>query len=318
MPTPSLSRAVIVLVALLGAAGCSKETISPPYAATLGGGEVWIYTPNGPSSCPSDHPQRRVAGDAVVCGAPGVDFAAVTRFECAEASLDCDALYGCTAKKLSLCDATTTTADCGGDGPAVFACRSVSGCIWFTHGCLANGFEASLCPIDDVCCASADGGGLTAYPDSVALAGSASDFIDDYGTGFIGLDDGFTLDVVEADPSGFTGPAITCPAPDAHPFLCGSTTWVLVANAAQTQPWFVGRQDLGSYGFTIDRRTLQNGMTKARVCMYSHADAPSATCPLTPPSEPHCATSGTLTIGTSSARAEFVYGSATWVVDFLP
>ena len=45
-------------------------------------------------------------------------------------------------------------AECGGadDGP-LFACyASGGGCLWFEHGCLAQGFVASSCPADDLCC----------------------------------------------------------------------------------------------------------------------------------------------------------------------
>lgn len=45
-------------------------------------------------------------------------------------------------------------AECGGadDGP-LFACyASGGGCLWFEHGCLAQGFVASSCAADDVCC----------------------------------------------------------------------------------------------------------------------------------------------------------------------
>lgn len=297
-------------------ARCNKDETVAPVPVQLGGGEALVYASNGPSTCPTAYPTKRNAGTVVVCGNAQVDFSTVTRVECAGAGIDCNMLYGCMAQRLSLCDATSTTANCGGDGPPVFGCRAVSGCIWFTNGCLANGFDPSSCPVGDICCEGTDGGGSAAYTD-FALAGSASDFIDDYGDSMIGLDDAFVLNVVEAEPAGFTGPSITCPAPDAHPFLCGSTTWALVSNAAASPPWFVGRQDFGSYGFTLERRTLASGETKGRVCLYSHVEEKVAACPATPPAEPHCATAGTLTLGTGSGRAEFTYGSGTWVVDFL-
>lgn len=315
--TTLFSRAAVLLAIVFVGAGCRGEATSRPIRVSLGGGEALSYPRRGPSSCPSDYPVRRVVGQGVVCAEERVDFGAVTRAECVMGGVDCDGLHGCVAKHLSRCDATSTTADCGGSGPPVFACRSATGCMWFTHGCLAIGYDPSLCPVDDICCHPADGGGTSAFATSFELAGSASDFIDDYGTGYIELDDHFVLDVTEAEPPGFTSPSITCPSSEAHPVLCGNTTWNPVSNAAQTTPWFVGRRDLGAYGFTIEQRRLADGRTRGRVCLYSHTDEKIAACPATPPATPRCATAGTLTLGATGGRAAFTFQSGTWVVDFL-
>lgn len=43
-------------------------------------------------------------------------------------------------------------ADCGGTGVEPrFACDGLD-CVWFARGCVAQGYEASPCPADDLCC----------------------------------------------------------------------------------------------------------------------------------------------------------------------
>ena len=42
-------------------------------------------------------------------------------------------------------------AECGGTtGGPIFACAGR--CFWFEHGCVAEGFTATVCPADDLCC----------------------------------------------------------------------------------------------------------------------------------------------------------------------
>src|SRR5262245_54408039 len=61
---------------------------------------------------------------------------------------------GCPGPQPALADcfAGNFFADCGGDGEPRLACSDTEGCMWFSGGCVAAGFEASSCPADDICC----------------------------------------------------------------------------------------------------------------------------------------------------------------------
>jgi len=60
---------------------------------------------------------------------------------------------------LASCEVGLFRADCGGSGPATFACDPVSGqqCRWFATACVAREFLASDCGYGDPCCHGSPG-----------------------------------------------------------------------------------------------------------------------------------------------------------------
>jgi hypothetical protein len=64
---------------------------------------------------------------------------------------------GSVRPSLSECVAGSTYAECEGSGEPRFAC-SAHRCLWFSNGCIAEGFVPSECPPSDPCCVAAPGG----------------------------------------------------------------------------------------------------------------------------------------------------------------
>ena len=60
----------------------------------------------------------------------------------------------CDNPPLAMCSQTALSATCPStdDEGSRFACRDDGMCLWFTNGCVAEGFEASSCPASNICC----------------------------------------------------------------------------------------------------------------------------------------------------------------------
>ena len=147
---------------------------------------------------------------------------------------------------------------------------------------------------------------------------ASADFVGSYGSAPIALDDAFVLDVASGEPAGWTGIAVTCPQAGGSPLFCDPSAGAILSAGGSGGSWVVAATSLGVTGFTIEVRTTELGAMRGRVCEYTHPDAVPTACPATPPSAPSCATSGTITLGSTGARAAVSFGSASWVLDFAP
>lgn len=312
----------LLALALVSLTSCDEPTPLP-----LGGGNALVV--DADATCPDAYPNRHPAGEHVICGDEGFSVAATTRVACADAGIDCDALYGCTPMPLSACEATRTTADCGGEGPPTFACEpghAGAGCRWYVRGCLADGAIASPCPSDDLCCVGQNAG---APPDTATFAPFASDvggsfgsananyaaglFTSRFGTAPIGLDDDFTFAVTATDPPSATGVVVTCPNPTLDPF-CAWEPKQSFSNGA-SDFGVSASMGFGTSGYTVEIRTVL-GVEKARVCSFSVTDLAVTTCTTdAPPARGRCFSDGLVELGTSRIRVTVPTGEGDVILE---
>lgn len=185
---------------------------------------------------------------------------------------------------------TTVSADCGGEGGPVLACSRRGECRWFAGACVAEGFEATPCAADDVCC-------LEGYPfdaswkDPTPEDSSVFDFLFGFGTSPWDVARATTLDVA-LDPSlAASTPTMACTeaAPggpcdelrDARRGLDGS----LVV-------WLSGPANLSGWHLWLEASRDVDGALVARTCRVPFVDGVFYACDYA--SEPECASSGQL------------------------
>lgn len=312
-----LSRRYLFVPWVAWAIACAEG--GPPRALELGGGHA-IVLRSSDATCPAGFDARHEAGDAIVCGDAAFTVAQVTRGECADHDLDCDALYGCVVQPLSACDSTSTTADCGGEGPTTLGCVAApftTGCRWFVGGCVADGFAASPCPAEDLCCEQGSWGQPTAYPDVDGASNypgyAAGSFTSSYGAEPIALDAGFGMTVSEVEPPAATDIVITCPTPTADPFLCTSAG--TLGSSGSDAGFTVFGSGLGTSGFVIDLRSI-DGTTKARACHYLIPDSAVNACHDDATAGANCTAEGTVELGAERVRVTAIFGASTWVLEF--
>lgn len=189
-------------------------------------------------------------------------------------------------------------AECGGDGPDLFACKfedDASSCRWFVGGCAPEGYVASSCPAEDLCCH--DGFPFT---DAEADYGQRSDVAWHlYGDGIRPWNrtDHMAISVA-VDPSLVPEPtALDCSA-DFYPEFSNPCTQDY-ATAGGLLPIFdlllisLGAVDLVGVRLLIEIDTTATPV-RARACTAPYNDVMPNACP--PHESVDCATSGTLTL----------------------
>jgi hypothetical protein len=74
--------------------------------------------------------------------------------------------------------------------------------------------------------------------------------------------------------------------------------------------------DEGSSGFSIETHVRADGRPMARACYAYHNDALPGSCPARDRALTRCATSGSVMLGGTHARATFTTERGEWIVDF--
>jgi len=213
---------------------------------------------------------------------------------------------------LAACTRGRAFADCGGTGPPRLACRvGMAGgeCMWFVTSCVADGFIASECASDAVCC-------VNDWPYTPTGSGRDSflhPFL--YGYGARPWDGERVLSVtveVDADLGPGSG-MFTCEG--TPPFSGGQNPCATGAkvkpSSARTGHWLsfdlAPRNDLYGWTVWVELDTTRTPLV-ARVCTSSFTDARQLMCKLL--FEPVCATAGRVTLSTLPADAAGLAGLA--------
>lgn len=204
---------------------------------------------------------------------------------------------------IEACERGVAWADCGGDGAPRFACSGFD-CLWFTGGCVAEGFVASPCPATDLCCQSTSSGSA-AGPFS-PVTGSERDF----GVHAVTLGWGTEpwdaqreahLSVSVAVLPTASRPSLACDAPgellvdapcDAGPTHTSAGTSMRGHVATAYVGWSAGTY--AGHGLVIEVFDLDGSPRRARVCAVPFSDAATGGCAT--PAPRGCAVSGTVTL----------------------
>ncbi len=188
---------------------------------------------------------------------------------------------GCAAPTaLGECFVGDFFAECGGAAAPRLACQDER-CLWFTGGCVANGFVPSDCPADDVCChagwpylagSAGDPGGPALHPTLFAL-----------GTAPWDRDTALRLTVtideaVAARPGG-----ATCGGPDlglgGNTPCSGAGAELAVGALPGTLILAAVRGPLVGWTPWIEVIADSQGARRARGCAYAFTDTAEASCP---------------------------------------
>jgi hypothetical protein len=202
------------------------------------------------------------------------------------------------APPLSDCIVGDFFANCGGKIGPVLGCEQGGSCRWFENGCVADGFVASTCPSEDVCCID-----NWPYPD-VSIGMGLWERL--YGLGQLPWDADRAVTVS-------VGIDDTLTAPTEPSVLC---TNYVPANSAETSPCFqrkdqlldfwqeqrmqdtlvlgIGRTGFDGWWLWAEPLELPGDSPIARVCQYRFTDTPDSQCP--GPREIVCAVSGSIAI----------------------
>jgi len=171
-------------------------------------------------------------------------------------------------------------AECGGDGAPLYACGGESGgdCRWFVAGCVADGYTASACPADELCCKDglpfSDGeiesGGIDAHQLVWSLYGN--------GTRPWNRVDSMVVAVTE-DP-GLSVAATDLVCEDGFDFG-DDPCYQGVARASLGDMLFVTLGEPGTYGSyaTIEIDVAAAGGPIARACLFPYTDLAGEQCP---------------------------------------
>lgn len=115
---------------------------------------------------------RRLLPVAMLLGLAGC-AATASPSDAAMVDAAIDPACGGARPTLDACTRGVFDADCGGTGSPVLACSDTSArCMWFAHGCVAQGFVASDCAAGNICC-HGSGADAWAFASDWAPSGTA-------------------------------------------------------------------------------------------------------------------------------------------------
>lgn len=185
---------------------------------------------------------------------------------------------------------TGISADCGGEGGPVLACSRRGECRWFAGACIADDFEASPCPADDVCC-------LEDYPFDASWKhftpedASVFGFLLGFGTGTWDAARASTLNVSLDSSLAASTPTLSCTevAPGGP---CGDVRDVRRVLDGSLVIWLSGPNNLAGWKLWIEAIRDTDGALVARTCRVPFADGITYACDHL--SDPECASSGLL------------------------
>lgn len=228
-----------------------------------------------------------LTGCATEGPSPTVDAASVDA-----ATVDAPA-SGCPGPSpaLTSCYVGFMFAECGGDGPARLACREYE-CLWFTGGCIADGFVASPCPAEDICC-------LGEWPFNEPGQPSTL-FLQFYAFGTTPWDRALSVNVtaeLDASVSGTTS-SLTCTGPDlglgGNSPCTGASADVttVVKPGTLVMAGNSGAGIAGWYPWIEFLRDDESATLTARFCAYAFRDTLDDVCPSR--DLPVCASAGSV------------------------
>lgn len=184
-------------------------------------------------------------------------------------------------------------AECGGVEEARLGCHPQTyDCKWFIGGCVADGYIASTCAPDMICC-HAD----WPYADEELFDADVTLYLGFYALGTEPWDRGREMNVtVAVDPAVGAPPLdVTCtgtpPSSGANPCDAPETLYA-VRRAADTLIFDIGDATADFTGWTLGIE-IDPETPAARACVLPFTDAAPRECP---GNTPICATSGTVMI----------------------
>lgn len=202
---------------------------------------------------------------------------------------------GGTATAFDDCVHGAAWAECGdAGGEPTFAC-GLYGCFWFA-GCVADGYVASACPSDDVCCeTTANGRGWVGVGNPSAVATLTVG----WGLEPWDRDRDASLVVTTGAPSSGARPAIACTQSTSFRGVCTATIdYVGRLDSVDDGVWVVRLHDnstaIAGTEVVLEIIPETGAATHARVCITPTTDFAEASCQTA--GGRVCATSGTVTI----------------------
>ena len=204
---------------------------------------------------------------------------------------------GCPGSRPAFADCVSgpTWAECGGTGPStLFACSETGGCYWFTGGCVPEGWVASSCSEEDVCCL--DGSPFSSATRSSAAVGSIT-----HQWGARAWDRTRERAVeISIAPLEAAEPSITCTGSLDGDRRCeiASRGLELVSGGGEVY-WANVRTTSAAILFwqlVVEVTRDDDGSLHARVCHTQTTDVSGESCAPGAGASPDCAVSGTLVL----------------------
>ena len=208
------------------------------------------------------------------------------------------------------CVAGSTWARCGGEEAPRFGCGGQR-CFWFEGGCVAEGFEVSSCPADDLCCVpSGESGYPFDPPPSEPSEGGVdvTSFLVGWGATPWSRERARDVSVELAAREPIEGPTASCsPAGDPGFMrgICecpteGMRQWSEGVLVAVVRSSCVA---IPSWELSVEITRDDDDSLHARVCRVGTTDVGIAACPV-PEREPVCADAGIITLDAFPDSAE--------------
>ena len=259
----------------------------------------------GGFTCPASLPVRYDFESATVCAPPGFDHREIEDDECVRASIDCaPRVEGCEGSPpdIASCERGAAWADCGGLGEPRFACiPDGASCFWFVGGCVAEGYVASRCEAEDICCIGDYPYGSSWREFSLEDA-PVFDFLNGWGTEPWDAVRAADLEVsIAALPAAER--AITCTG-DIPGGPCGESELGVFATYGGAIVTRVISTRASSGGWTLVVEVIRDPVADAwvaRACRVPFTDGITYACSTT--REPTCATSGTVELAVEPSDA---------------